>query len=424
LEAEMLVPRDAEDELGQHAMAASTFLRYSVCVAWREPSGEGQGGLQLADERLEYVTVGEAAEHLTFPHATAWRNGVVANSRRAAPYISREVRDGRPCIKLAQDGVAGRPRLYQADTLPRTVLSGVQALESPTALVARKEMQSWTLLHLEPSSLRKPDDYRADPHLDANGLHMPATLARLCRLDPRGASGDRVAESATSAGAAEARVQATVANRLAELIAGVGSIRVDADPKRETLTIVLRDLAGTDLSTRDLSDGTLRFLALAILEQDPELRGTLCLEEPENGIHPERIPAMLRLLQDISTDAHEPPGPDNPTRQVIVNTHSPLVVANAPDDCLLAATLEPLAHRGAQVLGSVAFRWLPGTWRAVASPAEPCLTRQALLAYMDPLGVADEEGDGAAGPLPTRRVKEREDLQPDLPFPRAGERPR
>ena len=34
--------------------------------------------------------------------------------------------------------------------------------------------------------------------------------------------------------------------------------------------------------------------------------------QPENGIHPKRIPAMLRLLQDIATDVDEPVGPDNP----------------------------------------------------------------------------------------------------------------
>ena len=46
-------------------------------------------------------------------------------------------------------------------------------------------------------------------------------------------------------------------------------------------------------AARALSDGTLRFLALAILELDLTPRGLLCFEEPENGIHPERIPAML-----------------------------------------------------------------------------------------------------------------------------------
>ena len=36
----------------------------------------------------------------------------------------------------------------------------------------------------------------------------------------------------------------------------------------------------------------------AILEIDPETEGLICLEEPENGVHPRRMPAVLELLQE------------------------------------------------------------------------------------------------------------------------------
>jgi len=88
------------------------------------------------------------------------------------------------------------------------------------------------------------------------------------------------------------------------------------------LTLNVTGGDGTVHPARALSDGTLRFLALTLLELDPEATGLLCLEEPENGIYPDRIPAMLRLLRDIATDTEEPLGDDNPLRQVIINTHS------------------------------------------------------------------------------------------------------
>ena len=72
------------------------------------------------------------------------------------------------------------------------------------------------------------------------------------------------------------------------------SIRIDRDEKRELLTLMMTGQEGTELPARALSDGTLRFLALSVLELDPETPGLICLEEPENGIHPDRIPAMLR----------------------------------------------------------------------------------------------------------------------------------
>ena len=63
---------------------------------------------------------------------------------------------------------------------------------------------------------------------------------------------------------------------------------------------------------------------------------------------------ILRLLQDIATDVNEPISPDNPLRQVIVNTHSPAVVAQMPEDSLLIAETVQ-AQRGQQTFNKVAF---------------------------------------------------------------------
>ena len=48
---------------------------------------------------------------------------------------------------------------------------------------------------------------------------------------------------------------------------------------------------------------------------------------------------MLRLLQDIATDTDSPVDEENPLRQVIINTHSPSVVLQTPEDSLLVAEL-------------------------------------------------------------------------------------
>ena len=415
-DAEMIVPAHGIDSLGQKAEAKSTFLRYRLQIAHRpeEPEDSQQpGSLEIREESLEYITAGKALQHLPFPHTQDWKASVIRNSRRSqAGYISTEsaelAGDGAPThIKLHQDGVQGIPKRFVARNLPRTVLSSVNALESPTALLARREIQSWQLLQLEPSALRRSDPYRVSPHLTPSGGHLAATLARLAgrrlgqpasRHNPGGSNGDR-----------EGRVYAEVANRLTELIEGVGTIAVDDDPRRELLTVVMTDRSGTRHPAWALSDGTLRFLALATLEQDPEVQGTLCLEEPENGIHPARIPAMLRLLQEIATDASVPVGPDNTLRQVILNTHAPAVVAQVPDDSLLCAGLVPQKRAGIRFLATT-FEWLPGTWRARVDPGRGTMPKGRLLAYLSPL----EPRSGSGG-----RVVDREDLQPLLPYPPA-----
>jgi predicted ATPase len=187
-------------------------------------------------------------------------------------------------------------------------------------------MQSWRLLQLEPSSLRQPDPFTAPTKLAANGSHLAATLYRLARASKGSGSVN---------GSGEAQVFSRIANRLGELIDDVRAVSVDREERRELLTLNVTGSDGTVHPARALSDGTLRFLALTLLELDPEATGLLCLEEPENGIHPDRIPAMLRLLKDIATDTEEPLGDDNPLRQVIINTHSPAVVGEVADDDIL-----------------------------------------------------------------------------------------
>jgi predicted ATPase len=221
----------------------------------------------------------------------------------------------------------------------------------------------------------------------ADGSHLAATLYFLPKTKFAVEQGDMGARNADEAATA---IYAQLANRLAELIDDVRVVTVDFDEKRETLTVMLTGRDGTPHTARSLSDGTLRFLALATLELDTESPGLICLEEPENGIHPERIPAMLALLQDIATDADDPIGPDNPLRQVIVNTHSPAVVAQIPDDCLLVAELSENVRDGAR-FKSVRFSCLSDTWRQ-KSPEQPnVITKGKLLSYLNPVEPEEAE---------------------------------
>jgi predicted ATPase len=361
LEAEMLIPASGVDDLGQEAGAAVTFLKYLLKL------GMGSSGLCIRREELTHITPGDAKAHLPFPHTPAWRRSVV-QGRRTSPFISTELRDGVTYIKLHYD--RGRPHLHVAEKLPRTVLSNANAAESATAVLARREMQSWRLLQLEPSALRSPDLFTAPRSIATSGAHLPATLARLARLNVNPASGRAAPPAASLEENQTEALYARIANRTAELIDGVGSVRVEVDERRELLTLMLRDRGGTEHEARSLSDGTLRFLALAILESDSEARGVLCMEEPENGIHPERISAMLRLLQDLAVDPKLPVDSDNPLRQVIVNTHSPVVASEAPDNSLLVVLPQTLRREGLLVTIPV-FRWLPETWRAQACPDAP-----------------------------------------------------
>jgi predicted ATPase len=407
-ETEMIVPAEGIDDLGQEAKASITFLRYGLTLGYRKDDQlRSLGSLELIREELSQINIGDAREHLPFPHGVAWRRSAV-RGRRTSPFISTEFEGGNRLIKVHQDGgISGRPRQLLAANLPRTALSVANAAESPTALLARREMQFWRLLQLEPSAMRRPDDFSAPTQLGTDGSHLAATLDHLARLNEPRSSQNREA-------AAE-QIYAQAANRLAELIEDVRQVWIDRDERRELLTLFVASHDKTPYPARALSDGTLRFLALTVLELDPRQRGVICLEEPENGIHPERIPAMLRLLRDIAVDADLSIELDNPLRQVLVNTHSPAVVQQVLDDSLLVALPRELMHNGQRVRG-VSFACLPETWRAREAET-PIVSRGKLLAYLNPvIKAVNEQREIGDKPRALRRVIDREDLQLMLPF--------
>ncbi len=371
--AEMLVPAKIEDDFGRPAKPTISFLRYELEIGYRPPTGiERIGRLTLLAERLTHINQSQATEHLRFPHsAKHFRRAVVFGRRSGAAFISTSVENGEPIISIHQDGGSrGQPRPAAASRAPATVVSTVTGSDDPTILAARREMQSWRLLALEPSALRASDRY-VDPRvMGSDGRHLPGALYRIATTEELSGRGD------------PQRVYAQVASRLAEL-AGlrVRDLLVQADDVRELLTVYMKESTGLRLPARSLSEGTLRFLALCVLLEDPSASGVICMEEPENGIHPGNIAAMVRLVQDLAVDPQLEPGYDNPFRQVIVNTHSPAIVQMVENNDLLFAVAGPRKTPDGTVTRALRLRPLAGTWRADFREETP-VTRPDILPYL------------------------------------------
>ena len=354
-QAEMIVPTDGVDDLGQEAKARTTFLVYSLTLAYRKDNGpKSVGSLELKREDLSHIKLGEAYGHLGFPHSPAWRKSAVTGERRATPFISTDNGAGSRIIKIHQDGgSAGKPRSLLATSLPRTALSASNAAESPTATLAKREMQSWRLLQLEPSALREPDSFNAPVRLGSSGAHLAATLYHLARTekveDPFDWLGPEPVKNAS-------KVYARAANRLALLIDDLRDVWIDRDERRELLTLYLTDKYGTS----------------------------------------------------------------HPLRQVIINTHSPAVVSQVPDDSLLMAELKEMAA-GPRRFSRLSFGCLSDTWRS-EDKEENITSRGSLLAYLSPTILEPQEDDrlGPKSRLPKprgkRRVVDRPDMQILLPF--------
>lgn len=386
IETDFIVPDKVFDEFNREAFPAATFLRYRLSFRYMKASGKNSERVELLEESLTHIAKGQAKNELGFLVSKEFFNSVIKNKRRVVSFISTTSENDNTTIRLHQEGGlgGGQPFRVPAAKSERTIVSGITTNEYPSVLAARREMQSWTLLQLEPSALRQPDAFSAEPHLTANGAHMAATLLRL------GAENE-------------------VSNRLADLLDDLDSVFVEKDESRRTYTLNVKGRDGVTHSARSLSDGTLRFLALAILAADPESGRLLCLEEPENGIHPSRVQAILNLLGDMAVDIQHPVETygysdadmgnlvlnqlelpvehddmesfieywNNPLRQVIINTHSPAVVSSLDINDLLMARL--VRKKG---VSRTVFEFVEGSWRAKVQPSVSAIPLGVLLDYL------------------------------------------
>jgi len=374
LDCDLIVPGRGHDDFHQPAEASHTFLNYQLELGLTHDE-RGLERIELRREQLTYVTQGEANRRLGFDTKREWRESVIRKSNRRAAYIETIEADGLTRIRLSTDKMreqskskrgGGRPSDFLATSLPRTALSAAQnADEARTAVLVRAEMRSWRILQLEPSALRLPDDLQAPTMLTVEGHHLPATLYRMAS----GPDGERIV--------------AEISNRLAQLVDDVREVRVVRDDARRLLQLVLTDTSGREFAASSLSDGTLRFIALSVFERNSETTGLLCLEEPENGIHPERVGAMMSLLRDMATDTAEPVDAWNPLRQVIVSTHSPVVVAHtAPGDLVFADHRDAPRTPGSR--RALALRPCPKAWRAKDSDVSP-VGKGEIISYLGAL---------------------------------------
>ncbi|QQS71670.1 MAG: AAA family ATPase [Flavobacteriales bacterium] len=350
---DVIIPPKGTDEFNQEAVAGGTYLNYKLAFDVGSVKREGYEStvMELTSEELTGYPRSYATTALKFNPSKAWVNSVVKPMTRRRTFIKTEgdrilLQADRMKVEDKKWRGGGKPNVLNARILPRTVLSSAQnADENRTAVLMRKELRSWKRLQFEPSALGSQDEFDAPTSLDSKGAHIPATLYRLA------SEGDREA------------TYTKLANRLAQLVEGVKSTHVERDDSRRVFRFMMEDLEGLELPASSLSDGTLRFVALATIWQDSAEHGLICFEEPENGIHPQKVDAMVDLLYEIATDAETAVDDNAPLRQVIITTHSPLVVERVDLDDLTFIETKYARVDGRRV-GGIGLAAPLGSWRA------------------------------------------------------------
>lgn len=316
LAVEVLLDPVGRDPWGSEVRLTHTRMRYEVALERREIR-PGVERIQVAHEAVKPIFAKDDLWTKAMEPSTAFRAHYLKYKRQKPWLTTDDKADGQGReFNIHQDGTQGR--LRPASAAEATVLYSITNAEFPHMFALREEMRHWRLLQLDPALLRRPAPVTAADTLTADGSNLAAVLARM------------KAETATDL--RPQGVLSDIAAELNHLIPGV--TRLDAslhDASREyRIELTMRD--GLPFTSRVISDGTLRVLALLTLLHDPKHRGLVCFEEPENGVHPGRVKTLVQRLQDMVSRPRD--GVDvgkldevPPLSQLLLNSHSPVVLA-------------------------------------------------------------------------------------------------
>ncbi len=220
--------------------------------------------------------------------------------------------------------------------------------EESTVVRAANPLDSLRFLDLHDRSLREPSDTEGPGLLDAAGGGLAGYLRAIGQdLDADGVSG--------------AAVLAAVRADLGMIVRDIVGFRVVEDERRHESWIEFTARDQPPFPADVASDGTLRALALLASLHDPRpWAGPLVVEEPENGLFPERLRDLLTVSRAATSDpAHD--GPGDPLRQVLLTSHSPLVLDVVPaEEIVFLDAVQVVGPHGSQRVSRARRLLAPG----------------------------------------------------------------
>lgn len=202
---------------------------------------------------------------------------------------------------------------------------------APELILMREMLRSWrfydTFRTDSDAPARRPSVGTFTPIMSGDGSDLPAAFQTIIEIGDGG-------------GLATAIDNAFPGSRVQIQATSVGMQLVLRQPG------MLREL-----SAAELSDGTLRYLLLVAALLTPRPPELMVINEPENSLHPELIPALAKLI--LTAAEHS---------QVIVVSHHPkLVEALERDEICVPVHLEKQVGQtmlqGAGVLDQFGWKW-------------------------------------------------------------------
>lgn len=312
LAVEVLLDSKGVDDFGRAYIVPSQRIRYELTLEIGYGQNGSPRGVFVRNEFCRSLKRDEDRADYLEPRKPSY-------GRYSTPFIRCASEGDALLIRQDGPGKSGNPMRLSLKEASRTALSTITTADFPHLYALRKALLAIRFLEINPTSARGANDRFEKTILKPDASNLAAVLNRL--------------RDQTRTNQRPDGILADIATDLAALIPSVSRVKVQADDQRQYSFTV--DFTGNmSFSSRVISDGTLRILALLSILNDPDRRGTLCFEEPENGVHEGRIPKLIEFLRgaaEISAD------PALPTFQILLNTHSPIVMESLIDKEIVAA---------------------------------------------------------------------------------------
>lgn len=244
-------------------------LRYTVEVEVLTSTGH----LRVRDERLEPLT-------------KAWEP-----KQSKKPYIELDEDRAQLLVRMERQG---RPRLEEVGQDRTIVSTPLYEPHHPHVVAFREELARWRFYFLSPTRMREEVPVKEVETLSPEGQDLAAYFNTLKVREPF-------------------QFRA-VAKAGAQVVPSLETLDVERTDEGLLRLSVKED--GMPLSSRLISEGTLRVLGLLAVTNPLRPLTLVGYEEPENGVHPNRLSMVARFLEEAASRGET---------QFILNTHSPVL---------------------------------------------------------------------------------------------------
>lgn len=280
-------------------------------------SRNGEGPIEF-EIKFRNDAVGEAKPPLiTYELHINLKNGLpiitkeILSYRRGnygRPYRFLEFAEGTGSAILNEEGFETEKQKFKEERETQTLASadilaikGLGQFQKFKAIASfRKLLESWYVSNFKVDAAQTVEDSAYSEHLSVSGNNLAQVTKYIYETHPE--------------------IFSRILDKLQSRIPGIEKVEALETPDGR-IVLQFKDGSFKDpFISRFVSDGTIKMFAYLVLLNDPQPHPLLCVEEPENYLHPELLPELAEEFREYA----------NKGGQVLVSTHSPELV-NALD---------------------------------------------------------------------------------------------